>query len=160
MQSASEPGPATSEPGSNQPEAHQVERVETLIATVRDIVSSLGRLSIQLEHEVGQALRHTSSIDQGIRIDHAIPARPVGLAAVEQENAQLRQAIEGRAGIEQAKGMLMAAHGCDADRAFTILTEISRREQRKVREVAADLVAAGTREAARRAPRPADARPA
>ena len=49
--------------------------------------------------------------------------------------------------IEQAKGMLMLKHRCDADTAFGLLLEISRRERRKVRDIAADVVRPGRRPA-------------
>jgi hypothetical protein len=66
-------------------------------------------------------------------------------AALEAERVALLEAVEHRAVIEQAKGMLMLKHRCDADDAFGLLLEISRRERRKVRDIAADLVRAGSR---------------
>lgn len=53
---------------------------------------------------------------------------------------QLRAAMESRAAIEQAKGVIMATVGCDPDTAFERLVEQSQHENRKLREVAADLV--------------------
>lgn len=52
----------------------------------------------------------------------------------------LRTAIEDRAPIEQAKGMLMALHRIDADAAFALLAEHSQNTNRKVRDLAVDLV--------------------
>jgi AmiR/NasT family two-component response regulator len=60
------------------------------------------------------------------------------------ERAALLEAVENRAVIEQAKGMLMLKHRCDADSAFGLLVEISRRERRKVRDIAGDIVRSGT----------------
>jgi GAF domain-containing protein len=54
---------------------------------------------------------------------------------------QMRQALESRAVIEQAKGVLMGRHGCTADDAFALLVQQSQRTNRKLREVAQDLVA-------------------
>jgi GAF domain-containing protein len=54
---------------------------------------------------------------------------------------QMRQAMESRAVIEQAKGVLMAQQRCDAERAFFLLVRISQTTHRKLRDVAADLVA-------------------
>ena len=48
----------------------------------------------------------------------------------------LRQALSSRSVIDQAKGVLMARHGYDADEAFTALSELSQRENIKVRELA------------------------
>jgi AmiR/NasT family two-component response regulator len=59
--------------------------------------------------------------------------------ALRVENRQLREALEGRALIERAKGMLMARRGCDEATAFEMLVVLSRKQQRKVRAVAADV---------------------
>ncbi len=162
--------------------AIQVERVETLLGAVRDIVSSLGATSAQLEREVAQALRPPQggpgpggagpgaagqgaagqgAAGQGAAgqgaVEQPVEAHSSGsaaadvaasAAALEAERAALLEAVEHRAVIEQAKGMLMLKHRCDADTAFGLLLEISRRERRKVRDIAADVVRAGT------APRP------
>jgi GAF domain-containing protein len=53
---------------------------------------------------------------------------------------QMRQALDSRGVIEQAKGMVMARTGCSADVAFQTLVARSQQENRKLREVAADLV--------------------
>jgi GAF domain-containing protein len=56
--------------------------------------------------------------------------------------AQHMQAAMGsRAVIEQAKGIIMGERRCSADEAFAILTRISQDSNRKVRDVAAALVA-------------------
>jgi hypothetical protein len=61
--------------------------------------------------------------------------------ALETEVAQLRTAMASRAVIEQAKGVLMLLTGCGDERSFHLLTHISSHTHRKVREVAAELVA-------------------
>ncbi|MFL6241186.1 MAG: GAF and ANTAR domain-containing protein [Actinomycetes bacterium] len=58
---------------------------------------------------------------------------------------QMREAMASRAVIEQAKGVLMARQGCDADTAFFLLVRMSQASHRKLRDVAADLVAETTR---------------
>jgi AmiR/NasT family two-component response regulator len=52
----------------------------------------------------------------------------------------LERALETRPIIEQAKGILIAQQGCSADEAFDILRRVSQRENRKLRDVATDLV--------------------
>jgi GAF domain-containing protein len=52
----------------------------------------------------------------------------------------MRKAMESRAVIEQAKGILMGQRGCDADEAFAILVRLSQQTNRKLREVASLLV--------------------
>ncbi|HET7719415.1 MAG TPA: GAF and ANTAR domain-containing protein, partial [Acidimicrobiales bacterium] len=53
----------------------------------------------------------------------------------------LRIAMASRATIEQAKGILMARGGITADQAFEMLVRASQRENRKLRDVATELVA-------------------
>jgi GAF domain-containing protein len=53
---------------------------------------------------------------------------------------QLQSALMSRPVIEQAKGILMREHGCDADQAFTMLSRISQHSNRKLRDVASDVV--------------------
>jgi hypothetical protein len=52
----------------------------------------------------------------------------------------LSAAMEHRGVIEQAKGILMAAHHCDPDHAFTLLRRRSQSENRKLRDIAIDIV--------------------
>lgn len=55
------------------------------------------------------------------------------------------EAMKSRAVIEQAKGILMAGGGRSADDAFQLLVRASQRENRKLREIAVDLVAQAER---------------
>jgi GAF domain-containing protein len=75
-----------------------------------------------------------------------------GYAAVALANANLygvtanlarhlQTAMASRAVIEQAKGIIMGRRRCTADEAFAILTRISQDSNRKLRDVAATLVA-------------------
>jgi transcriptional regulator with GAF, ATPase, and Fis domain len=74
-----------------------------------------------------------------------------GYAAVVIANARLyhstatlaegmRRAMETRAVIEQAKGILVAQQHCTPERAFELLTRLSQATHRKLRDCAADLV--------------------
>jgi GAF domain-containing protein/PAS domain-containing protein len=63
---------------------------------------------------------------------------------------ELRHGLVSRAVIDQAKGILMVQHGLTADQAFAVLTRFSQQENRKLREVAADLVDSSVRESRRR----------
>jgi GAF domain-containing protein len=53
---------------------------------------------------------------------------------------QMQEAMDSRAVIEQAKGIIMAEQRCSPDEAFAVLTRISQDSNRKVRDVAASLV--------------------
>ena len=59
-------------------------------------------------------------------------------------NATLREALETRTVIGQAQGMLMATEGITADEAFDILRRASQRTNRKLRDIATELVAKGS----------------
>jgi GAF domain-containing protein len=75
-----------------------------------------------------------------------------GYAAVALANAHLydvtatlaqhmQAAMEHRAVIEQAKGIIMGERRCTADEAFAVLSKLSQDSNRKLRDVAAALVA-------------------
>lgn len=53
---------------------------------------------------------------------------------------QMRQALESRALIEQAKGVLMAQLGIPAEEAFAALVDRSQRSNRKLRDLAQEVV--------------------
>jgi GAF domain-containing protein len=61
----------------------------------------------------------------------------------------MRVAMESRAVIEQAKGVLMAQRHVDAEQAFEILREASQRYNRKLRDIAAGIVESATEPRAR-----------
>jgi len=52
----------------------------------------------------------------------------------------MREAMESRAVIEQAKGMLIAAHRCTPDEALQMLSKSSQRSNRKLHDVAKAMV--------------------
>ena len=70
------------------------------------------------------------------------------LARMRVVTEQLQEALRSRAVIDQAKGMVMIARGCGPDEAFDALRRMSNRSNRKLRDVAAEMVA----EASRRRP--------
>jgi GAF domain-containing protein len=53
---------------------------------------------------------------------------------------QLQEALESRAVIERAKGVVMAREGCDEDAAFELLRRASQDHNRKLRDVARTVV--------------------
>ncbi len=56
----------------------------------------------------------------------------------------MEAALASRAVIEQAKGIIMGDRRCTADEAFAILTKLSQDSNRKLRDIAAALVARAT----------------
>ena len=68
----------------------------------------------------------------------------------QQLGEDMAQAMKSRATIEQAKGILMASQHCSPDEAFQILVRASQRENRKLRDLADEIVVrAGSRKATR-----------
>ncbi|MFI8170713.1 ANTAR domain-containing protein [Streptomyces sp. NPDC085931] len=63
------------------------------------------------------------------------------LHVLQEEVAQLRQAIASRPVIDQARGILMATHGCTSEQAWHILRETSQLSNTKLRDVAAAVTA-------------------
>jgi hypothetical protein len=61
-------------------------------------------------------------------------------AELETLAEQLSTALTSRATIDQAKGIIMAQRGCDAEEAFAHLSRISSTTNTKLRQVAAELV--------------------
>ena len=89
------------------------------------------------------AFASEESLEAGRQVAEAIAVAVVNAEAHAQladhaRNMQL--AMESRAVIEQAKGVLMAQRGVDADAAFDMLREASQRSNRKLREVAVGVV--------------------
>lgn len=82
--------------------------------------------------------------------DEPALARMLAVAAVRErmaalnlreETENLQRALQSRAAIEQAKGILMARHRCGPDEAFVRLRELSQTTNVKVRDVAISVVA-------------------
>jgi GAF domain-containing protein len=59
---------------------------------------------------------------------------------MEQLARSMQLAMETRAQIEQAKGIIMATARCGPDEAFQLLVQQSQHENRKLREIAAEIV--------------------
>jgi hypothetical protein len=74
------------------------------------------------------------------------------------EIAHLHRALQSQPVIEQAKGLLMAQHGCTPDEAFALLTQASQRENRKLRDVARAMIDGSSSGAVDRRVLAADAR--
>jgi len=101
---------------------------------------AMGALNVYV-HEggtVGEDEAHTAQLigdNAAILVGYAF-----ALTGSNRLNDQLRQALETRDVIGAAKGILMQSQGCTRDEAFDILRRVSQRENRKLREVAEDLV--------------------
>lgn len=82
--------------------------------------------------------RHAAELIGGIAA--VLVGRSADLLTSCRLNEQLRQAVATREVIGAAKGILMESQGCDRDQAFDILRRASQRENRKLRDLAEELV--------------------
>ena len=69
------------------------------------------------------------------------------IAELVHEIDGLHTAMEHRADIEQAKGVIMNVMGCGPEAAFAVLVVQSQNQNRKVRDIAAEIVGAQDRAA-------------
>lgn len=98
---------------------------------------TLGALNVYASH--AEAFDDTAVAFGGAFARQAV----IGISYWRQASVveQLRQAMESRAVIEQAKGILIASMGCDPDQAFDLLRQQSQSENVKLRDIAASIVA-------------------
>jgi PAS domain S-box-containing protein len=61
-------------------------------------------------------------------------------AELDKLGDDMQRALSSRAAIEQAKGIIMAQRGCGPDEAFAVLGQLSSQQERKLRDVARDIV--------------------
>jgi GAF domain-containing protein len=109
-------------------------------------------VGLPLQDKVTGALNLYATSAQAFDEDAVLISKTFGgYAAVALANAHLygatadlaehmRKAMEHRAVIEQAKGIIMGERRCSPDEAFAILSKISQDSNRKLRDVAAALV--------------------
>lgn len=67
-------------------------------------------------------------------------SRHTDLDTCQDELDQCREALETRAVIDQAIGVLMADRRCGPDEAFRLLREASQRDNRRVHDIATAMV--------------------
>lgn len=105
------------------------------------------------DHGIGALNLYAAEPHGFAELDEAVVTSFAGQAAVAVANSQLyegartlagqlREAMSSRAVIEQAKGVLMATYAIDDEGAFERLRRASQVENRKLRAVATDVVAA------------------
>jgi GAF domain-containing protein len=110
-------------------------------------------IGLPVQEPVNGALNVYATTPEAFDEDAVLVAETfAGYAAVALANAhlydatatlaqQLQTAMDSRAVIEQAKGIIIGDRHCTSDEAFSILTKISQDTNRKLRDVAAALVA-------------------
>jgi GAF domain-containing protein len=131
--------------------AAQEENIRSTLSVPLDVsgegAETLGALNLYSEIPNGfdaDAAAATVSFAQQAAIVMANARAYWGAA---EKSDQLQQALESRAVIEQAKGILMAQSHIGPDDAFQILVRASQRENRKLRDIAVEIVERVTRPA-------------
>ncbi|TFV58494.1 UNVERIFIED_ORG: ANTAR domain-containing protein [Bacillus sp. AZ43] len=107
--------------------------------------SSIGALNVYSSEPA--AFASPESLEAGLQVAEVVAVAVANADAHAQLGEQarnMRLAMDSRAVIEQAKGVLMAQRHVDADQAFEILREASQRYNRKLRDIALGIVE-GTR---------------
>jgi len=125
------------------------------VAHVVDVAGALSSLSVPLPYQgstIGALNNYASrpaafaspeALAAGLEVAEIIAVAVANADAHWQLGEQarnMRVAMESRAVIEQAKGVLMAQRHVDADQAFEILREASQRYNRKLRDIALGIV--------------------
>ena len=116
-----------------------------------NVLSVLSAPLVRIGEAVGGLNLYSESVrefDDDGRETASLFADQLGLAAANasmyaesyEVARQLREAMESRAEIEQAKGILMAAQRCGPDEAFDILRRASQNQNRKLRAIAIEIV--------------------
>jgi GAF domain-containing protein len=103
--------------------------------------SAIGALNVYSSKPA--AFASPESLRAGLEVAEVVAVAVANADAHHQlvEQARnMRLAMESRAVIEQAKGVLMAQRHVDAEQAFEILREASQRYNRKLREIALGIV--------------------
>jgi GAF domain-containing protein len=103
--------------------------------------TSVGALNIYSSEP--QAFASPESLEAGLEVAETIAVAVVNADAHAQLSEQarnMRLAMDSRAVIEQAKGVLMAQRHVDSDQAFEILRDASQRYNRKLRDIALGIV--------------------
>ena len=103
--------------------------------------SSIGALNVYSAQQA--AFASDEAMRAGVEVAEAVAVAVVNADAHAHALDQahnMRLAMESRAVIEQAKGVLMAQRGVNAQQAFDMLRDASQRYNRKLRDIAAGIV--------------------
>jgi GAF domain-containing protein len=115
--------------------------VSTPLPLLQDLSGALNVYSLEPDHftDADLELAKTVASYAATPLVNAIEyTQAVDLAA------QLREAMRSRATIEQAKGILMERHKLNEETAFNLLVRVSQEQNRKLRDLADDLVSTGS----------------
>lgn len=118
-------------------------RLRSLQQTAAAVRERLEHLQPRAAHAISTSQRLTRYTWPVMTTDRRHPLRN-HVETLERELEGLRTAMQTRAVIEQAKGMIMLRERCDADAAFSTLVRVSQRSHTKLHDVAVRIVSWGT----------------
>ena len=106
-------------------------------------VNDLRQLQARIRTLLADALQSATDLDEMTRMRDAIEVKDADRRDVlhAEEQAHIAMALDHRDVVGQAKGIIMSSLGCSADTAFGLLVHQSQRENRKVYEVAVEIIA-------------------
>lgn len=111
---------------------------------IQDQLAEVRERASVLTDRVREVRQHTAEVRSTRRVscNHAEQVADLQQAveALEHELDGLHTAMQTRGVIEQAKGMLMIRHHCDAETAFETLVHLSQTSHRKLVDVAQAMV--------------------
>jgi hypothetical protein len=103
--------------------------------------SRIGALNIYLDDPVILDEREHRIVNALAAETEILVRSALDLLGAQELQEHLRTAIASREAIGEAKGILMAEQRCTADQAFELLRRASQRQNRKLKDIAEDLVA-------------------
>jgi hypothetical protein len=111
-----------------------------LSVPVRLAEQPVGTLNVYTSHPRAWSAEEVDAVGAFAIVTAELIRTGVELAVREVEVAQLRQALTSRVWIEQAKGVLVATEGMTADAAFQRLRARARSSQRRMADLAQEVV--------------------
>lgn len=116
--------------------------IESVLSTPLSLSGgAIGALNLYSDHKSGFDDRQHDLAGQFAEQAAVVLANTLAYNSATRLNDELRQAVETREIIGQAKGIIMAQRKCTSDEAFDVLRRASQRTNRKLRDIATDLVA-------------------
>lgn len=102
--------------------------------------TNYGALNVYTREPTDFSRNDIALVDTLVEQASVVVANATAFAEAASLNHQLREALASREVIGEAKGILIEREGCSRDDAFDILRRASQRENRKLRDIAEEIV--------------------
>ncbi|MDQ6927463.1 MAG: GAF and ANTAR domain-containing protein [Actinomycetota bacterium] len=114
--------------------------IEVLSVPLMAGYGAFGALNLYSRQDTGFDQRAAADAQLFAGLASVVLANAAAMESAARQQAQLEEALVTRDVIGQAKGILMARQSCTADEAFNVLRRASQRANRKLRDIAQELV--------------------